>query len=149
MPITPDISSANSFLANLQAIISRMTTYSSNCKQFCVTLVSAILVISFNKERPEAIFVGFMAVFVFLFLDAYYLSIERDFRKIYDSFVEELHAGTADTTVFTIELPNERGHRMRDTFKALLSFSVFGFYGVIALAIFAVKIYIQSLPPGS
>lgn len=149
MPITPDVSSANSFLTILQTVISRMATYSSSCKQFCVAIVSAILVVSFDKERPEATVVGFLAVLMFCLLDAYYLSIERDFRSIYNSFVEKLHAGTADTTVFAMKLPTERGHRMKNTFKALLSFSVFGFYGVIALAILAVKIYIQSLPPSS
>ena len=67
----------------LQAIISRMATNSSNCKLWCVTLLSAILVLFLSSDINLGInkIVVLIPVIPFVFLDAFYLGLERHFVK--------------------------------------------------------------------
>lgn len=73
-----------------QAIISRMAANSANCKGWCVTLVSAIFVLGIDREKPIALLVALIPIFVFWFLDSYYLKLEREFRETFTKFVYSL-----------------------------------------------------------
>lgn len=72
-PINPDSSSVQSYLNTLQGIVSRMAGNSANCKTWCITLVSAILVAIADKAKPNYGWLALIPIVVFLFLDAYYL----------------------------------------------------------------------------
>ncbi len=142
----PDNASVHTFLTNLQTIIARMGAYSSSCKQWCVTLVSAILVLGIDKEKNEATIVGLLSVLLFCLLDAYYLSLERDFRKTYNNFVAKLASDDYKTEVFIISLPATKGYRVNKTLAAMVSISVVWFYIILAIAVISVRVYIQSQP---
>src|SRR2546425_4593734 len=79
----------------LQSVISRMATNSSNCKTWCVTLVSAIVVIIADKGKPDYVWISVVPIALFLLLDTYYLSLEREFRGVYNDFIRKLHFGNA------------------------------------------------------
>lgn len=79
-----------------QAIITRMAANSANCKGWCVTLVSAIFVLGIDREKPIALLVALIPVFIFWFLDSYYLQLEREFRESFAKFVFSLKPDDED-----------------------------------------------------
>ncbi len=91
-PLAIDSPAVLNYLTTLQGIITRLATNSSNCKTLCVTLVSAITVVITNKAKPEFAWVALIPIISLGFLDAYYLSLERTFRKTYHAFTAKLIA---------------------------------------------------------
>lgn len=55
--LTVESTAVQSYLNILQTIINRMATNSANCKTWCVTLVSAILVIIVDKGKADYIWI--------------------------------------------------------------------------------------------
>src|SRR3990172_5550441 len=80
-------------LSITQSVIQRMAANSTSCKAWCITLVSAILVIVADKGRPQYALIAIIPTILFLALDTYYLSLEKMFRHSYNSFIEKLHSG--------------------------------------------------------
>ena len=77
----------------MQGVIQRMAENSRSCKVWCVTLVSAILVLVARTGDAEHATIALAPTALFFVLDAYYLSLERGFRGSYDSFVCKVHGG--------------------------------------------------------
>lgn len=68
----------------VQSAISRMASNSFHIKGWNVTIIAAIVALSF-KESDWRIYACALALnFVFWFLDAYYLRQEKLFRELYD-----------------------------------------------------------------
>lgn len=82
-PLDPESTAVQSYLSTLQAIVSRMATNSVNCKTWCITLTSALLVVLADKGKVNFVWVALIPVLLFCFLDAYYLAQERAFRESY------------------------------------------------------------------
>lgn len=80
----------------MQGIIQRMAENSRSCKTWCITIVSAVLVLVLRVDKPDYILVALAPTVLFLFLDTYYLALERGFRKSYKAFVKKLHAASED-----------------------------------------------------
>lgn len=118
-------------LTLLQGVINRFAANSSNCKTWCVTIVSAILLYSADKKISAGVNIALVPVVFFLFLDAYYLSMERDAIAIYNGFVNE----PSEEKLFKVPMPQSRCHRAKQTLYALLSFSVFPCYLILAAAL--------------
>lgn len=113
-----------------------MAANSGACKTWCVTLVSAILVVVADKNRPSLVWVAIVPTLLFAGLDVYYLALEKGFRSAYEEFVRKLHTGalTPDDLYFVRPRGNTDGHQK----AALKSFSIWGFYlSLIALALLA------------
>ena len=91
--IDEDSAAVMSHLEIMQGVIQRMATNSSSCKAWCITLVSAILVIVANKGKPNSVWVALIPTVLFWGLDAYYLALEKRFRKNYNEFIYKLHNG--------------------------------------------------------
>lgn len=138
--LAPESSSVQSYLNILQGIISRMAGNSANCKTWCITLVSGILVVIADKAKPNYAWIALIPVILFFFLDAYYLGQERAFRATYNDFVRRMHAGTAGTTDLFLVAPLKGFNVLTCTFQATLSFAIYPFYltliGMIWLARF-------------
>lgn len=129
--------SVPAYLNILQGVINRLAGNSAGCKTWCITIVSAILVLAINKARPEAMLVGFLPVLFLCLLDAYYLSLECDMRAIYSSFVDDLHKGAAsDERIYLIRPATGFLHRVGAIAKSASSLSVALFYGMLAIALF-------------
>ena len=74
-----------------QNVITRMAENSRSCKVWCVTLVSAVLVLVARTEKPEYALIALIPAALFLILDTYYLALEQGFRETYNAFVRKLN----------------------------------------------------------
>jgi hypothetical protein len=129
--------SVQTHLGILQGVIQRMATNSASSKAWCITLVSAILVIVADKEKSELTLLALIPTFLFATLDVYYLALEKGFRNRYDNFINKLHEGTlAPGDLFSV---SPSGNMSKLQFEAIKSFSVWGFYITLALMVFMTK----------
>jgi len=125
--------SVQTHLGIMQGVIERMATNSSSSKAWCITIVSAVLVVVADKDKPNYALLAFIPAILFFLLDTYYLALEKGFRAAYEEFVRKVHTGTLTPNDLYSVKPagNMWGHR----WKALQSFSVWGFYVVIGIMI--------------
>jgi hypothetical protein len=111
---------------NMQAIITRMANSSNECKKWCVTLVSAILVLISDKGQPNLIIIAIIPIIIFLFLDTYYLALERSFRGGYNVMLEKIHQQTFGLNDLYQVKPDNK--LLKHFLLSLLSHSIYPFY---------------------
>lgn len=76
----------------LQDIISRLSSKSSTCKNWCITLTSAFILLSLRLDNgSKYILLSYIPIIIFCLLDIYYVYLEKHFRESYDEFVKKLH----------------------------------------------------------
>src|SRR5439155_12678881 len=115
----------------------RMAANSSSCKAWCIALVSAMLVVVGDKHRPEYVWIALIPTLLFLSLDAYYLALERGFRRSYNDFIDKLHrGGLTASDLYSLE---PTGSVLRQFLKSLKSFSVWPMYGTLLVMIYLAK----------
>ena len=123
-----------------QGIINRMATNSASSKAWCVSLVAAILVLVGDKDKPALLLIAVIPTLLFLFLDAYYLALERGFRSSYRTFVARLLSGTlAPEHMYEVK---PEGGRALDVLKALTSPAVWPFYTMLGIMIAATAVLV-------
>lgn len=128
--------SVQTHLGILQGVIERMASNSTQCKAWCITIVSAVLVIVADKGKPDFAWIALFPSLLFLALDAYYLTLEKAFRASYNFFIDKVHKGTLEPEDLYSVLPAGKMGNHRKS--ALKSFSVWGFYlGLMALVAIA------------
>ena len=110
----------------MQGVITRMAENSRSCKVWCVTLVSAVLVLVARTEKPEYILIALVPAVLFLILDTYYSALERAFRGSYDAFVRNLHEGSLTSADLYRVAPS--GSVPGRFIVSLRSFSIWPFY---------------------
>lgn len=119
-----------------QSVIQRMAANSASCKAWCITLVSAILVIVADKGKSQYALIAIIPAFLFLILDTYYLALERMFRQSYNNFIEKLHKNEVVASDLYAVIPS--GNQFKTFLKSLFSFSIWPFYltltGMIIIA---------------
>ncbi len=69
----------------IQGVINRMAGNSFTIKGWGTALIAAILAFLAKDGRPQYAWIAILPTIVFWFLDAYYLSLERAYRGLYDS----------------------------------------------------------------
>ena len=149
MPTQPEYD-ANSeavrtHLTILQDVIRRMAGNSASCKNWCILLVAAILVLVARTGAPAFALLALIPAVLFLFLDAYYLALEQAFRRSYESFVDRLHAGAvALSDLYVVKPGRPIGRQM---LVSLRSTSVWPFYLALVVAILLVWLLGYFLPP--
>lgn len=118
--------SIQSHLGIIQSVIQRMANNSTACKTWCITIVSAILVVTADKGNSNLAWIAVFPTVLFAALDTYYLALEKGFRNSYTSFICKLHnkslAAEDLYSIFSV------GSQSRLQLEALKSFSVWGFY---------------------
>ncbi len=139
----------HSYLQILQSVINRMAANSAAAKTWCIALVSALLVVIVERGTTDYIWIVMIPISLFLFLDVYYLGLERRFRDQYNAFIEKLHAGQADASDLYILAP---GHdkdawgRFCDfahaTGEAVFSLSVWPFYSLLIVLLAVVRLFV-------
>jgi hypothetical protein len=132
-------SAVQKYLEFLQSVINRMASNSNGCKTWCVTLVSAIIVIIADKAKPDYVWIAIVPIALFLFLDSYYLGLERSFRDLYNTFINKLHAKSAtETDVYKLTPNNDFFY----TLRAGMSLSIWPFYGLLAAMLIITRMWI-------
>ena len=136
-PLSEESASVQSHLSIMQSVIQRMAVNSSSCKAWCITIVSAILVLIADKNKPELAWLALLPTLLFLALDAYYLGLEKAFRDSYNAFIKKLHNKEAYSEDLYSVKPtgNMTGHQI----ESLKSFSVWGFYGALFVLVILAK----------
>ncbi len=131
----------------LQEIIKRMANNSANCKTWAITIISAILVLyADGKLNSCNLWICYLPVGLFFFLDCFYLGLERNFVKKQNEFIDKINKG--DDIVGEIFLVSKNSkknlcekienwiNQLINTLSAVFSFSTLPFYGVILLFIY-------------
>lgn len=118
----------------VQGVIQRMAENSRSCKVWCVTLVSAILVLVARTEQSQHVLIAFLPTLLFWALDSYYLALERGFRDSYDSLVGKAREGQLPISEL-YEVGPSRSATEGFLSAALHSFSTLPFYLVIAITV--------------
>ena len=121
-------------LSIMQSVIQRMASNSASSKAWCITLVSAILVIVADKGKPNYALIAIIPTSLFLVLDTYYLALERSFIQSYNAFIGKLHDGRIEATVLYAVTP--AGSIVSAFFRSLGSFSIWPFYLTLGVMIF-------------
>ena len=118
------------FVDILQNNISRMGNNSSQCKNWCITITSALLVLGLKNECNHGImWLMLLPTLLFWFLDSLYLQIEFAFRRLYSDFITEckkMGDDQAPVTTYQIEIHKS----LKQTLKQMFTLSTFPFYGV-------------------
>jgi hypothetical protein len=97
-----------------------MVLNSASCKAWCITLISAILIIVADKGKPQYALIALIPNILFLALDTYYLALEKMFRNSYNNFINKLHNGKINTSDLYAVSPS--GNLFKTFFLSLLSF---------------------------
>lgn len=118
--------SIQTHLGIMHGVIHRMADNSTSSKAWCITMVSAILVIVADKGNPDYAWIAVFPTVLFAALDAYYLALEKGFRNSYNSFVKKLHSGTLLPEDLYSVVPV--GNHTQLQIQALRSFAIWGFY---------------------
>lgn len=127
--LNADSPSVQSHLTLLQGVIARMASNSASSKTWCVSLVSALAVVVAQSGQSRLLLIAALPIILFGVLDAYYLGLERAFRRAYDEFVRKLHNGSAIVDdAFTLTPAVEARDLLFETITAAKSFSVWPFY---------------------
>lgn len=136
----------------MQGIISRMAGNSASCKQWCIALVSALLALSktkgFDTDLAECCKIP---VFLFCFMDCFYLGLEHQMKNKLDNFVIRLNKNkNVDADLFsTKSIQNSANglcksilgwtkhllEQIAHTILAFFSLSIFPFYICLYLLI--------------
>jgi len=128
------------YLNILQNVIGRMATDSAACKTWCITLVSAIVVVVATRGTPDCVWISLMPVVLFLFLDAYYLVLERHFRKLYNDFTQDVREGTVSAEDAFVITPISSATQLVSSINAALkSVSIWPFYGMVLLTLLVTR----------
>jgi len=77
-------------LGMIQTIIERMARNSFMIKGWALTVVSALLALSASAKNNTIVYISYLPAIAFWVLDAYFLSQERYFRRLYDRTREPL-----------------------------------------------------------
>jgi hypothetical protein len=128
-----DSAAVQAHLSIAQSVIQRMASNSESCKAWCITLVTAILVIVADKGKPSNALIAVIPTLLFLVLDAYYLTLERCFRASYNEFIDKVHGGRVVATDLYAVTP--KGLLAKAVAQSLRSFSIWPFYVTLGVMI--------------
>ena len=129
----PNSEAVRAHLNILQDVIRRMASNSASCKNWCVVLVAAMLVLVARTDTPAYALLALLPTLLFCILDAYYLALEQAFRRSYNDFVRKLHNGeVALTDLYAVRPGRPVGQQLR---VSLRSTAVWPFYGALTLTI--------------
>ncbi len=128
-------SAVRAHIEMMQGVITRMAENSRSCKLWCVTLVAAILVLVARTGEPRHVLIALVPTLLFLFLDSYYLALERAFIKSQNAFVAKLHDNELKKSEVYKVVPT--GMNWRLVVRCLWgSISILPFYVPVAATVF-------------
>ncbi len=120
----------------MRDVIARMAENSRSCKVWCITLVAAILVLIARTGEPQHALIALIPIVLFLFLDSYYLALERAFIASQNAFVGKLNGDGLDGSDIFKVVPTGMGWRLV-LFSLLGSVSILPFYVLVAATVLA------------
>lgn len=120
----------------IENVINRMAKNSFMLKGWAVTIVVGVIAIV-AKQAVLLWLITLLPIFVFWGLDAYYLALEREYRKLYDK-VRETKEEDID---FAMKVKVD----FKSTLKAFLSVSTAPFYGALIVGTIIIGIIVNTV----
>ena len=112
----------------LQLVITRMNVNSFLLKAWTVTLVSALFAFATKDTNIKYVLITYISTPLFWALDGYYLSLERQYRALYN-IVREKNESDID-----FDLNASRYNKGKDTWvNSIFSLTLILFYGTLML----------------
>ncbi len=111
----------------VQDIIKRMSSNSFSVKAWTITLVVVTLLFKGNNNH---IFIAFIPLFAFWFLDSYYLQQERLFRQVHNWIIT--YRPNNDDELFNMN-PMRFKNKVQTVSRIMFSISTLPFYGGILI----------------
>jgi len=118
----------------LQSIISRHANYSLNCKAWCVTVITAMIIFFYEERQTINSFIFLLPIIVFYLLDCFYLGLERLFKQNYNDFIKKLQ--TDSKIEKDIKISTKGKNKFIFFLKGFVSFSTTPIYLVMCIFIF-------------
>ena len=132
--LNEESSAVQAHLNIMQGVINRMAENSRSCKVWCVTLVAATLVLVARTGEPQHALIALVPTLLFLFLDSYYLALERAFIRSQNAFVAKLHRGELEPADIYRVIPSGMGLPLVG--RCLLgSVSIWPFYLLVTVTV--------------
>ena len=123
LPPTDDLLTARvGHLNMIQGVVSRLATFSANAKNFCITVVAALVGIAFQQHLPLLLLTAAFVIVSFAALDVYSLAQERRFRGFYRDVADRPLAVAPKMDMSPSKLT------LSDYLDGISSFSTGGFY---------------------
>jgi hypothetical protein len=114
----------------IQDIIKRMAFNSFLIKGWTITLVAATLLLNGSKYQ---IFISYIPLFAFWFLDAYFLRKEKLYRKLYEWVIQH----RLETDEFLLDMKIDRFEKeVKSSLKLMFSITLGWFYFSIFILTF-------------
>lgn len=125
----------------LQENINRMSSNSSNCKSWMLTIVSAILALGVSNEGLQNwAHLAFLPAILFYLLDSFYLGVERRFISVENDFIEAVKKGKdEEELLFAFKKGGKCYTNFLNMIKALFSISTVLFYVPVILFVSYLK----------
>ncbi|WP_253787887.1 hypothetical protein [Flavobacterium sp. HSC-32F16] len=117
----------------LHNTINRMSTNSFIIKGWVITLLSAIFVLAEKETNQNYIYLMFIIIPVFWYLNAYFLLLERKFRSLYN----DVRMKREDEIDFSMDISNYKSGRnkIKNCFAASSIWPIYIFLLVIAIIV--------------
>ena len=119
------------YLEFIQNVITRMNTNSFMIKGWMITLVSALFALAAKDANPRFVMITYISIPAFWILDAFYLSVERQYRALYDA------ARLSESVDFSMDasLYNKGVNTWMSTFKSRTLVALYPTVAVISLLV--------------
>jgi histidine triad (HIT) family protein len=137
----------------IQAVIARMSAASSNSKSWLLPVVTATYGFALTEHSAPVALLGIAAVALFMYIDANYLRLERNYRDLYRTVAK----GTKQIPVFSLDTtdaldPHPPANNFLEAcqngtrrwipgWSVWLSWSILPFYGILLAAGFLIWLY--------
>lgn len=124
-------------LEMLQAVINRMASNSFVFKGWSVTIIAGLSAFATSDSNKKLLLVAFLATLLLWAVDAYYLSLERQYRLLYEKWAKQKPKEIS----LSMKLPEYS--KLKSWLKALFAPVLLGFYGVASVLIVVTVILIK------
>lgn len=114
----------------VQSAINRMAGNSFILKGWTITLTAALFDLAAKDAQRWVIVIAFFPAIAFWGLDAFYLELERRFRRMHEEVAKKLRG--EPSTIILFEMTTKRyGNGAKGWGQALFSRSVLPFHGIV------------------
>lgn len=124
-------------LEMLQAVINRMASNSFVFKGWSVTIIAGLSAFATSDSSKKLLLVAFLATLLLWAVDAYYLSLERQYRLLYEKRAKQKPKEIS----LSMKLPEYS--KLKSWLKALFAPVLLGFYGAASVLIVVTVILIK------
>lgn len=120
----------------IQTIITRMANNSFMIKGWTITILTAIFLLANKDTNSSFVFVALIPTIFFFFLDAYYLQIERKYRKLYDLVISDNSVKSMSLKVFPSSREDKTTYKQTLFSKTIITFYVGLIVALVAMYMF-------------